>query len=84
LSVPEGRVDVAWRLETRGDGVSALVFTWRERNGPSVSEPEHRGFGSELLQRQLRYELNGNATMDFRPDGLRVKLELPLRGTVVA
>lgn len=84
LSVPEGRVDVAWRLEPKGDGASALVFSWRERNGPSVSEPERRGFGSELLQRQLRYELNGNATMDFHPDGLRVVLELPVRGTVVA
>lgn len=84
LSVPEGRVDVSWRLEPKGDGVPVLVFSWRERNGPAVSEPERRGFGSELLQRQLRYELNGNATMDFHPDGLRVKLELPVRGTVVA
>ena len=59
-----------------------LVFTWRERDGPAVSEPARRGFGSELLQRQLRYELNGNATMDFHPDGLRVELEIPARGTV--
>lgn len=84
LSVPDGRVDVAWRVEPKGDGASALVFSWRERNGPSVSEPERRGFGSELLQRQLRYELNGIATMDFHQDGLRVKLEIPVRGTVVA
>lgn len=84
LSVPDGRVDVAWRLEPRADGLSALVFTWRERNGPAVSEPARRGFGSELLQRQLRYELNGNATMDFHPDGLRVELELPAKSAVVA
>jgi two-component system, chemotaxis family, CheB/CheR fusion protein len=84
LSVPDGRVDVAWRLESRGDGASALIFNWHERHGPSVSTPERRGFGSELLQRQLRYELNGNATMDFHPDGLRVQLEIPVRGTVAA
>ncbi len=84
LSAPAGSVDVAWRLEPRSDGASALVFNWRERDGPAVSEPVHRGFGTELLQRQLRYELNGNATMDFQQDGLRVVLEIPMHGTVVA
>ena len=49
-----------------------------------MSEPVHRGFGTELLQRQLRYELNGNATMDFRQDGLRVMLEIPVHDAVVA
>lgn len=84
LSVPDGRVHVSWRLEARGEGVSALVFSWRERDGPAVSEPARRGFGTELLQRQLRYELNGNATMDFHQDGLRVMLEIPVHDTVVA
>ncbi len=47
-----------------------------------MSEPTRRGFGTELLQRQLRYELKGNATMEFHKDGLRVLLEIPVHGTV--
>jgi two-component system CheB/CheR fusion protein len=82
LSVPDGRVDISWRLERKGDADAALLFSWRERDGPTVSEPERRGFGTELLQRQLRYELNGNATLDFHQDGLRVMLEIPVHGTV--
>jgi two-component system CheB/CheR fusion protein len=84
LSAPTGSVDLAWRLKPGSDGASALVFDWRERGGPAVSEPSHRGFGTELLQRQLSYELNGNATLDFHQDGLRVVLEIPMQGTVVA
>jgi two-component system CheB/CheR fusion protein len=82
LSVPDGHVDVSWRLERKGEGDDTLVFSWRERDGPTVSEPTRRGFGTELLQRQLRYELNGNATMDFQRDGLRVMLEIPMHGSL--
>ena len=77
LSVPHGRVDVAWRLGTLRRRHAALLFNWRESGGPQVSPPTRHGFGSELLQRQLRYELNGSATMDFREDGLQVMLEIP-------
>jgi two-component system, chemotaxis family, CheB/CheR fusion protein len=84
LSVPDGRVDISWRLERRDDKDPVLIFSWRERGGPTVSEPARHGFGTELLQRQLRYELNGNATMDFHQDGLRVLLEIPVHGSIVA
>jgi two-component system, chemotaxis family, CheB/CheR fusion protein len=83
-SVPDGHVDVGWRLERKGEGDATLVLSWRERDGPTVSEPTRHGFGTELLQRQLRYELNGNATMDFQRDGLRVVLEIPVHGATVA
>ncbi|HEV8331225.1 MAG TPA: chemotaxis protein CheB [Steroidobacteraceae bacterium] len=84
LSVPNGQVELAWGLEARDGGSSALVFSWRERGGPRVSEPTRRGFGSELLERQLRYELNGKATMEFLEDGLQVMVEIPASSAVVA
>ncbi len=36
LSVPDGHVDVSWRLERKGDGDATSVFNWRERDGPTV------------------------------------------------
>jgi two-component system CheB/CheR fusion protein len=82
LSVPDGHIDVSWRLDRHDEGDATLIFSWRERDGPIVSEPTRRGFGTELLQRQLRYELNGNATMDFKRDGLQVVLEIPVHGSI--
>ncbi|HTH99365.1 MAG TPA: HWE histidine kinase domain-containing protein [Acidisoma sp.] len=45
LSVPEGRVEIGWRLTE-----SRTEIEWREIGGPPVSEPSSRGFGSRLIQ----------------------------------
>jgi two-component sensor histidine kinase len=44
LSVGAGRVDVCWRLD--GD---VFAMSWAECNGPPVSPPERRGFGSTVI-----------------------------------
>jgi two-component sensor histidine kinase len=67
LSAPAGRIDVAWVLDPSGDH---LTLTWRESGGPPVAEPRHAGFGTRLIDRLLRHELDGQATRDFNPAGL--------------
>ncbi|QBX38089.1 sensor histidine kinase [Brevundimonas sp. S30B] len=67
LSRPQGRVDLTWTLE--GEEVA---LTWRERGGPPVRPPERTGFGSRLIDRLVKHELNGGLERDFRPDGLIV------------
>jgi two-component system CheB/CheR fusion protein len=84
LSVPTGQIEVGWSLDAKNSDTPALMFNWRERGGPRVSEPTRRGFGSELLQRQVRHELKGNSTMEFLEDGLRVSVEIPASGVVLA
>jgi two-component system, chemotaxis family, CheB/CheR fusion protein len=83
LSVATGHIDVSWQLRDREDK-QVLHFRWRERGGPKVTPPAHHGFGSELVQRQLRYELNGRAAMEFTEEGLEVTVEIPAAGAVVA
>lgn len=84
LSVASGHIDISWRLDEQGDRQRVLSFHWRERGGPKVTRPAHHGFGTELVQRQLRYELNGKAAMDFSEDGLEITVEIPATGAVVA
>jgi len=70
LSVDSGRVDVRWsRL---ADGGFELV--WSESAGPPVAPPQHRGFGSTLLDQVTGRELNGKTTVDFRAGGVQAKL----------
>jgi two-component sensor histidine kinase/integral membrane sensor domain MASE1 len=66
LSLPEGQVDLTWEVPAGG----GLTMTWRERGGPPVTAPTHRGFGSRLLERGLAAELAGTVTVDYRPAGL--------------
>ena len=73
LSTPQGRVEVAWRVEG-----GHLHLTWDERGGPPVDPPTRRGFGSRLIERGLRHELGGNVALDFAPKGLSCAMDVPL------
>jgi two-component system, chemotaxis family, CheB/CheR fusion protein len=83
LSATSGRVYISWHLDQAQGSKPELVFRWREAGGPSVQPPTHQGFGSELVQRQLKYELNGQAAMEFAPEGLQVMLKIPAVGALV-
>jgi len=70
LSTEAGRVDVRWRKLPDG----GFELTWTESGGPMVRPPEHRGFGSTLLDQVTGRELNGESRVDYRPTGVRVQL----------
>jgi two-component system, chemotaxis family, CheB/CheR fusion protein len=80
LSVPSGRVDVSWKMQQDDQSEPTLVVQWVESGGPAVKPPTHSGFGSELLKRQLRYELKGEAAIEFHKEGVQATLSLPAKG----
>ena len=67
-----GRVDVRWRLE----GVT-FVMSWTERNGPPVSPPERRGFGSTVVDPMAKLSVGGKVELDYAPSGLMWRLTCP-------
>jgi two-component system CheB/CheR fusion protein len=77
LSVPTGGIDIEWQLVGAEDGRQELILRWQESGGPTVRPPTRHGFGSELVARQLKYELNGRAEMRFDASGLSVTLAMP-------
>jgi PAS domain S-box-containing protein len=78
----EGRVVLSWTYDA---ATRDLALAWTETGGPAVTPPRRRGFGSRLIERSLRGELKGAASMDYRPEGLvctmRAILSDPLAGT---
>lgn len=77
LSVDGGRVSVEWAKETIDDA-PYLVLRWVESGGPAVTEaPERRGFGTELIERQLRHDLKGKLEVHYDAGGLRIVIALP-------
>lgn len=77
LSVPEGRVEVAWTtVET--PPLRRLVLTWTERDGPAVRVPERRGFGRTLIERSVTHQLGGTVRLAFPPEGVRCRIDVPL------
>ena len=80
LSNEGGKVRVAWRRE--GAQADRLLLAWDE-NWPWASAPVDRfGFGRELIERGLPYQLDARTAFKLSSSGLRCEIELPLPRTV--
>jgi two-component sensor histidine kinase len=74
LSRPDGTISVTW--DASGDD---LRLDWDEIGGPEINvKPEARGFGSVLTERSVTGDLGGRIEHDWRRNGLRLKLSVPL------
>jgi two-component system, chemotaxis family, CheB/CheR fusion protein len=82
LSQRSGRVDISWRVDDVADPTE-LIFEWRERGGPRVEPPQRKGFGTELLERTLAFELKGNSNLAYDPPGLHCTIAIPLNRRVI-
>lgn len=77
LSVPHGEIHVEWTLETVENNRMYLICEWREKNGPPVTAPSHKGYGTELIQGTASH-LGGTAELSYRLKGLEVSIKIPL------
>jgi PAS domain S-box-containing protein len=78
LSVPTGRLSVTWQVRTNGG--CSLLLSWKESNGPKVSAPSAHGFGRTLIEQTVRAH-DGEASVEYRTDGLTCEIKLPLPET---
>jgi two-component sensor histidine kinase len=69
LSNDAGTVTVDWEVLHEGSGPK-LRMIWTETGGPPVTAPVQRGFGSRMIERSVRDQLGGEATVDFLPHGV--------------
>ena len=72
LSADTGRVDICWRT----DG-NTLTMTWTERDGPPVSAPKRRGFGTTVIETMANHSLDGAVDLDYAPSGVTWRLACP-------
>lgn len=79
LAGERGQVEVSWQITqgTKQDD-ARLSLVWIERDGPAVSPPTSRGFGSALVERTLKSSFKGTVLLEFRPEGLAFSLDAPL------
>jgi PAS domain S-box-containing protein len=83
LSVSPGRVEIRWRIARQPGQPQRLAIEWREFEGPPVSTPERRGFGSRFIESSVATELQGKARLDFDPAGLRCTMEIPIEAATL-
>jgi PAS domain S-box-containing protein len=72
LSTDAGRVDVSW-----GSDGDTLTMSWTEREGPPVSAPKQRGFGTIVMETMAERSVDGKVDLDYAPSGLTWRLTCP-------
>ncbi|CAN5627924.1 hypothetical protein BH23PSE1_BH23PSE1_04490 [soil metagenome] len=78
LSNEAGRVEIRWKV-AGAPGRERFRFLWRERNGPAVAPPAHRGFGTRMIERILASEFEGEARIVFPASGVECRIDAPVR-----
>lgn len=79
LSRPTGSIRITW-----GASGDDFYLDWDEAGGPEIGEvPRSRGFGSLLTERTVTDQLGGNIQHDWRRNGLKLKLRIPVERLAV-
>jgi CheY-like chemotaxis protein len=73
LTMQTGRILV----ETSVTEVGNVVVVWTESGGPMVVQPTRRGFGTTILEQAIPFEVNGQSTPRFLPNGFVLEMVLP-------
>jgi two-component sensor histidine kinase len=84
LTQPTGKLKVRWMVEKMAEPVEAasLVKLEWEETGVRIDHtggPERRGYGTELIERALPYQLRAKTRLEFRRGGVFCEIAVPLR-----
>ena len=71
-----GSILITWSIEPTPEG-NRLILHWQEKDGPPVTPPSRKGFGSRVLEGGLAHELEGTVHLDYPADGVLCTINLP-------
>jgi PAS domain S-box-containing protein len=78
LSQETGRLEVTWRIE-QADGDRLVVLDWRESGVAMPRGDVRRGYGRQLIERALPYQLGARTRLDFLPDGVHCTIAVTIK-----
>jgi PAS domain S-box-containing protein len=71
-----GKIRIDWTVVAE-EPADRILIRWLERDGPKVTPPLEKGFGSWVLERGIAHELGGKVTLDYLPDGVACTINIP-------
>jgi PAS domain S-box-containing protein len=84
LSVPEGRVAIAWEVRRAASGEARFRMSWRETGGPPVMPPERKGFGHTVISQMVASSLRAQVALDYAAAGVSWTLDAPVSSVTQA
>ncbi|MCP3053728.1 HWE histidine kinase domain-containing protein [Aurantimonas marianensis] len=73
LADTKGVIHVDWTIAADG----SCDISWQESDGPPVTPPSRRGFGSTIIERAIPHDLGGEAEVNYPKSGLIARFLLP-------
>ena len=70
---------VRWRIQN-DKKAKMLSISWSEASSEPVTAPTHKGFGTRLIDANIRGELRGKIDRHYTETGLLVEIVIPLPG----
>jgi PAS domain S-box-containing protein len=84
LASSDGYLSVRWEEVHRDGEVPRLHVEWHESGIADMPEkaaaPQGGGYGRELIERALPYQLGAQTRYDFTPDGVHCMIEVDIPG----
>jgi two-component sensor histidine kinase/CheY-like chemotaxis protein len=77
LANEQGRISIAWVVDKTNLGRSVRL-SWTEHGGPAIKAPGDEGFGTRLIKANIEYELGGQASLHYPPEGFRAEIDVPI------
>lgn len=81
FAAPGGRLAVHWSADTDPNGARTLMVDWRE-SGLALAAcgglGASSGYGRELIEHALPYQLGAQTTYELTPDGVHCTITVPL------
>src|SRR4051812_17533074 len=77
LSQPGGKLEVRWEVKQKTP-TPEVALKWQESGIAVAGPPKRKGYGRELIERALPYQLNAKTKLDFGPDGVRCEIVVPV------
>lgn len=74
-----GRIENKWRVDEE-----QVRWTWVERNGNAPGTDAKPGFGTQLIESLIPYELDGEVDIQFSGEGLVFEARIPIEKIVAA
>jgi PAS domain S-box-containing protein len=79
LCTDTGRLDICWVSD--GD---TFTMGWTECEGPPVSAPQKRGFGTIVMKAMAERSVDGTIDLDYAPSGVMWRLTCPAANALSA
>lgn len=78
LSNGQGKIKVMWDLDP-AESPTILKLIWKESDGPKVTAPTAPpGFGQTMTERILAHALDGQATINYHPEGVVYHIDVSM------